>query len=335
MTFEPAVRAHLDAMDPTPYAGADIATMRSLLTDDINRMFTLFGLPGPEVEEVRDHQVPVHGGTILVRTYHPDASAALPAHVLIHGGGWMTGSVKELVADATARHRAVSTGCVVALVEYRLAPEHPFPTAVYDVVDATNWVIDNASRLGVDPGMVSLGGASAGANLAAAAVVAAPDLGLAALVLEVPALDLTGVTARKAIGDLGLDAKETHLLLQAQDEFDRAAGIYLGDAPGTTPLASPLFFGNLARFPATYVLTAGLDPLREEGEEFVRRLRAAGVVAEATRYPGALHGSPILTATWPTARRWHDDILAILADVHRRTGAPSAVDRGTSSQRTP
>jgi acetyl esterase len=335
MTFEPAVQAHLDAMDPAPYAGVDLATQRTLLTNDIDRMFTLFGRSGPEVHAIQDHQVVVDGGTILVRTYHPDAVGTLPAHVLIHGGGWMTGSIEELVADATARHRAVETGCVVALVEYRLAPEHPFPTAVYDVFAATRWVIDNATRLGVDPAVVSLGGASAGANLAAATVVAAPELNLAALVLEVPALDLTGVTARAEIGDLGLDPGETELLVQAQDHFDKAAEVYLAGAPATTPLASPFYFADLARFPATYVLTAGLDPLRAEGEEFVRRLHAAGVVAAATRYPGALHGSPILTATWATAQRWHDDILAILVDVHRRSGTPSAVDRESSRQGMP
>ncbi|MGW6282058.1 alpha/beta hydrolase [Kribbella sp. NPDC055071] len=324
MTFEPAVRAHLEASDPTMFAGADLATKRILLTKDIDRMFTLFGLPGPEVHAIHDHRVAVDGGSILLRSYHPVATATSPAHVLIHGGGWTTGSIEELVADATARHRAVETGCVVILVEYRLAPEHPFPIPAYDVLAATRWVIDNAASLGVDPGVVTLGGASAGANLAAAAVIAAPELTLAALVLEVPALDLTGRTARAAIGDLGLDAEETELFIQVQDEFDRAAESYLGGAAATTPLASPYFFEDLARFPPTYVLTAGLDPLRAEGEEFVRRLRAAGVVASSTRYPGALHGSPILTATWPTARRWHQDILGILADVHQ-----------SSSQRMP
>ena len=335
MTFEPAVRAHLEATDPMMFSGVDVATRRLLLTKDIDRIFTLFGLPGPEVHAIQDHQVAVEGGTILVRSYHPVATGNLPAHVLIHGGGWSTGSIDELVADATARHRAVETGCVVVLVEYRLAPEHPFPIPVDDILAATRWVIDSAASLGVDAGVVSLGGASAGANLAAAAVAAAPELTIAALVLEVPFLDLTGHSARAAIRQLGLDPEEAELLVQVQDEYDRAAAAYLAGAPATTPLASPYFLEDLTRFPPTYVLTAGLDPLRAEGEEFVRRLQAAGVVASVTRYPGALHGSPILTATWPTARRWQDDILAILAEVHRRPVQPAAVRREPSTQRMP
>lgn len=106
----------------------------------------------------------------------PSAEAALPAHVLLHGGGWSTCSIDDRVCDATARHRAVAAECVVVLVEYRLAPEHPFPTAVDDSVAAVRWVSAHAEELAVDPRVITLGGASAGANLAVAAVVAADDL---------------------------------------------------------------------------------------------------------------------------------------------------------------
>ena len=331
MTLEPAVRAHLDAMDPTPYIGADLPAVRALLRSDIDRMFTLFGLPGPEVHAIDDYEVPALNGPIPIRLYHPTEQTGLPVHILAHGGGWITGSIDELVADATARHRAVEAGCVVVLVEYRLAPEYPFPQAVYDIIGAAEWVRDNGEWLGVDPAVITLGGASAGANLVAAAVLGAPDLHPAALILEVPALDLTGATSRAALADLGLEAADVPLFTQAQDEFDRACTTYLVDRDhARIPLASPLFATDLAGFPETYVLTAELDPLRAEGEEFARRLTAAGVAAHVTRYPGALHGSPILTATWPTARRWHDDILVILGDVHRRSAG-----RHPGMQRTP
>lgn len=95
-------------------------------------------------------------------------------HVYLHGGGWTSGSIRELVCDATARHRTASASCVTCLVEYRLAPEHRFPTAVHGVVSVVRWVVDRAIELQIDPQRITLGG-TAGANLAVAAVLAAPD----------------------------------------------------------------------------------------------------------------------------------------------------------------
>jgi acetyl esterase len=314
-TLEPAVRAHVDATDTAAIraAAGDISARRDVLRRSIDRNFTLFGLPGPEVYAIRDHSVPIDGGEILVRSYHPSAEPGLPAHIALHGGGWATGSIEELVADGTARHRAVAANCVVVAVEYRLAPEFPFPAAVHDTVAATRWVREQAAALGADPGIITLGGISAGANLAAAAVLADPDLRPAALLLEVPALDLRP------------DAVFTEVDLGTGYEGFTATALtgfrqYLGGDPerGRSPLASPVLAEDLTGFPETHILTAELDALRASAELFARRLREAGVPTSITCYQGALHGSSILTATWPTARRWHDDTLAILADVHHR-----------------
>ncbi|GAA1711752.1 alpha/beta hydrolase [Fodinicola feengrottensis] len=324
MTLEPAVRAHLDAMAESSLAPADMVAFRVFLTAEIDRMFEKFGEPGPPVADVRDHRVPVSGGAeIVVRTYHPDPAAVLPAHVVLHGGGWTTGSIDELVADGSARHRAVRANCVVVLVEYRLAPEHRFPIPVHDVVAAVRWLTENAVALGVDPATVTLGGSSAGANLAAAAVVAEPALGIAALLLEVPALDLTLGTATATCADLvvqhGPDSEIGDLLSRTLALLDRARRDYLGHLElAELSTASPLLVPDLTRFPPTYIQTAQWDPLRTDGSAFVQRLRDAGVRASVTCYPGALHGSPILTATWPTARRWQDDLIARLVDVHGR-----------------
>ena len=318
--LDPAITAHLDAMDLTVTLDPnDIPARREYLRREIDRIFTLFGAPGPAVEAIRDHTVAVDGGEILLRTYHPDTASFRPAHVVAHGGGWTTGSVDELVCDAAARHRAVRANCVVALVEYRLAPEHRFPTPVYDVIAAVRWVREHAAELGVDADVVTLGGASAGANLSAAAVVGDPDLDLAALVLEVPVLDLTGASARAAGAESRLEGLPATIFDEAVEVVGQASLEYLGDARlGVSPLASPLLAPDLAGFPETFVLTAELDPLHREGARFVERLRADGVAAHLTHYAGAMHGSPILTATWPTARRWQDDIVAILNGVHRR-----------------
>jgi acetyl esterase len=319
MLLEPEVLAHLEAGDLTGFAEATPAELRVLLTREIDRMFTLFGLPGPDVEKVVDHTVPVDGGTILLRSYHPanPGGGSLPAHVLVHGGGWVTGSVDELVADATARHRAVGGGCVVVLVEYRLAPEHPFPTPVHDVVASLRWVRDHADRLGTDPGVITAGGSSAGANLVTAAVLAAPDLALRALILDVPALDLRlGAAVKPA--DLGPEYDE--LMASTAAHFQPALARYFPDPDDAlSPLASPVLAEDPAVFPETHLLTAELDVLRPGAEEFARRLAAAGVDVHLTCYPGALHGSAILTGSWATARRWHDDTLVILRDVHSRT----------------
>jgi acetyl esterase len=316
MLLEPEVLAHLEASDTTGFADASPAELRAVLTREIDRVFTLYGLPGPDVEKVTDHSVPVEGGTILLRSYHPanPGGGALPAHVLVHGGGWVTGSVDELVADATARHRAVGGGCVVVLVEYRLAPEHPFPTAVHDVVASLRWVRDHADQLGIDPDVITAGGSSAGANLATAAVLAAPDLALRALVLDVPALDLRpGAAAPPA--DLGPEYDE--LMAATAAHFPPILAQYLPHPDDClSPLASPVLAEDASLFPETYLLTAELDVLRPGAG-----LDAAGVPVRITCYPGALHGSAILTGSWATARRWHDDTLAILRNIHSRTEA--------------
>ncbi|MGN6606185.1 MAG: alpha/beta hydrolase [Jatrophihabitans sp.] len=319
MKLEPEVQAHLDAADLTGMDTADFPTLRALLSREIDRIFLLFGEPGPDVDRLVDHQVPVVGGTILVRTYHPAAEGPLPAHVLVHGGGWTTGSVHELVADATARHRTVSAECVTVLVEYRLAPEFPFPTPLDDVVAAVRWVRDHADELGVDADVITLGGSSAGANLAAATVLAAPDLDVRALLLEVPAVDLRREGIRRPVE---LEPERYEGVLSVTADYESVVGAYLPDRVlADSPLVSPVLADDVSVFPETFMLTAELDVLRPAAEDFARRLDAAGVPVHIECYPGALHGSPILTRTWATARRWHDDTLAILRDIHSRAGA--------------
>lgn len=333
--LEPAVSAHLRACledsEAAAFATGDVDDARRELSGQIDRMFRRFGLEGPAVASVVDHLVPVDGGEIVVRQYRPvpDPSSPdrassprpLPAHVYLHGGGWSTGSIDELVVDATARHRA-ATGCATFTVEYRLAPEHPFPEPLDDVVAALRWIRVNADELGIDPKALSLGGASAGANLAAAAVIAAPDLDVSALVLDVPALDLRpGVFAR--IAELGA-AYHEEVGDAERAPFAGALDNYLTD-PGdaASPLASPLLALDPTVFPETHLFTAELDMLRFGAEEFAARLRAAGVTVHLQCYEGALHGSAILTGTWPTARRWHDDTLATLRDIHERVASSS------------
>jgi acetyl esterase len=281
-----------------------------LLSDLI---FLRYALPGPDVHSVEDHQVPVAGGHILVRVYRPSPAAALPAHLTLHGGGWKVGSVTERVADSICRQRCREANCVVLSVDYRLAPEHRFPVPLDDCYSALTWAAANAAALGLDAGNMSIGGASAGGNLAAAVTLRCRDEGgprLRFQLLEVPALDLTRETAYATLASGAIPDVP-------QPTMDDAALTYLQDpAQARDPLASPLLADDLHGLPPAHVMTAEYDVLRTEGELYAERLRAAGVASTHRRYPGALHGTAMLTRTWDQARRWQRDAAEALRKAH-------------------
>ncbi|CAB4717684.1 MAG: alpha/beta hydrolase fold domain-containing protein [Actinobacteria bacterium] len=319
MALAPEVQAHLDAGDATGLGDPDFAVRRAALNVEIDRMFTLFGLPGPDVR-TEEHTILSSGRRLPARTYHPPSvDAAAPAHVLLHGGGWTTGTIDNLVSDATARHRAAETGHVVLAVDYSLAPEEPFPAAVHDVIAAVHWLREHAVGLGVDPARISLGGASAGANLAVAAALAAPELAVTALLLEVPVLDVTQTAPLTEVTE-GPEAGVSAEL--AEEVMAGVMSAYLPDpALRASPLVSPAVADDLSGLPPTYILNAEHDLTRRGAEDFARRLAEAGVPVTTRCYAGALHGSAILTRVWDTARQWHDDSLQILRDLALLTPA--------------
>ncbi|WP_214102647.1 alpha/beta hydrolase [Acrocarpospora catenulata] len=283
---------------------------------DLN--FLRFGLPGPEVHEIADHAVPAPGGHRTARLYRPRAGGRLPAHLYLHGGGWWQGSIDDLVNDALCRRRCAEAGVVVVSLEYRLAPEHPFPAALEDAHAALRWLRAEADGLGIDPAGISVGGSSAGANVAAALALQVRDCGEPApamQLLEVPFLDLTLESARAAA-----TAQEAPSLLP---DLVSAVEFYLRD-PGLArdPYVSPALAPSLAGLPPTVVLTAEHDPLHAEGERYAERVTADGGLATAVRYPGALHGtSLLLTRTWAPARDWQDAAIDWLRMAHWDPGA--------------
>lgn len=315
MNLAPEVQAHLDHEEHMP-DGLGPEGIRAHLRRQVDRNFEAFGLPGPDLDVVEDLVVPVRDGTtVRARLYRVDhARPARAVHLVLHGGGWTAGSIDEKVGDAAARHIAVGADVAVVALDYRLAPEFPFPTAVLDVVDTVRWMRGPGRYAGLADAEVSLGGTSAGGNLAAAAVLEDPRLDAAGLVLEVPALDLTGRSALAELSRMGCEG--------GLDLARSQLAAYLGttDPGGTSSTASPLHAPDLSGFPETWLLTAALDPLHAEAAAFAARLDRAGVRCHLTQYPGALHGSPILTRTWPVARQWLMDRISAVRTIHHRQG---------------
>jgi acetyl esterase len=266
----------------------------------------------PEVAGIADYRVRVPGGEITVRMYTPFGSGPFPVHLFLHGGGFWLGRLDE--SEAMCRETAHSAGCVVAAVAYRLAPKNKFPTAPEDCFAALGWLVDNARALGVDARRVSVGGVSAGGNLAAVVALMVRDRGgppLVFQVLEVPITDLT--LSFPSIVENG----EGYVL--TKESCARYVRLYLADpAQATQPYASPYFAGDLSRLPPALVVTAEFDPVRDEGEAYARRLESAGVAVELVRMNGHIHGSMAFTKLMPSAREHRNRVHASLRDAYHR-----------------
>ena len=242
---------------------------------------------------VADHEVAVEGGTIRVRTYRPAGEDPLPGYLFIHGGGWSQGTIDTAEVESGPVAEAVPV--VVCSVEYRLAPEHPYPTPLEDCVAAYVWFLAHLDELGVDPDRVAIGGTSAGGNLAVATCLVARDRGLPMPMfqwLEVPGLDLT-------LGSPSVQENATGYGLTAEN-LDEYAGRYASAEQRSDPLVSPLLAEDLTGLPPTVVLTADLDPVRDDGERLVSRLHEAGVPAVALRILNHPHGTWII----PVSLAW-------------------------------
>lgn len=243
----------------------------------------LEGEPEP-VAGIRDLTVPGPAGELPVRLYTPEGKAPFPLIVYFHGGGWIRGNVE--VSDKPCRALANASRCIIASVEYRLAPESKFPVAVEDCYASTRWLATHAGELGADPGRVAVGGDSAGGNLAAAVALMARDRGGPELVYQLliyPATDAGGEYPSRRE-----NADGYFLTTRAMEWYWKH---YLaGEADAVHPYASPMKTGDLSGLPPALVVTCEFDPLRDEGEAYARRLAQAGVVVRVSRYEGMIHG---------------------------------------------
>jgi acetyl esterase len=236
------------------------------------------------VAELRDLAIPGPAGPIPARLYRPSSGGTLPALVFFHGGGWVVGNIES--HDTMCRHLANRAGCAVVSVDYRLAPEHKFPAAVEDCFAATAWVADNPASLGVDPKRLAVGGDSAGGNLAATVSLMARDRSMPRIsyqLLIYPAVD--AAMTHPSIESFA----EGYLLTRATmrwfyEQYLRAPQ----DAADWR--VSPLAAADLAGVAPAFVLTAGFDPLCDEGDAYAARLAAAGVAVRHRRFADQIHG---------------------------------------------
>ena len=231
-----------------------------------------------------------------------------------HGGGWVIGDLDthDVVCHAIARR----AGAVVVSVDYRLAPEHKFPAAVVDCYAATEWVSANAERVGIDPARISVGGDSAGGNLAAVVCLKSRDENgprIALQVLVYPVTDLSSF----ATGSYG-EFAEDHYLTRSLMEWFR--GYYLSSTEDArNPHASPLLAASLSDLPPALVITAECDPLRDEGEAYAKRLEQAGVPVTCMRYAGMIHPFFSMSGAIPRAFDALQQVAEAVADAALRT----------------
>ncbi len=242
--------------------------------------------PAPQIGAVRD--VLTEGAqAIPLRVYRPPGvsdSRRLPVLVYFHGGGWVIGDLET--HDVLCRQLTAEAGVSVIAVDYRLAPEHKFPAAADDAWAATRWIAAHAAELGVDADRLAVGGDSAGGNLAAVVALLAREAGgprIALQILLYPVTDL--VSESQSYADLA----DGYMLTRDSMRWFRAQ--YLATEQDTADWrVSPLRAPSLAGLPPALVVTAGYDPLRDEGEAYARRLREAGVSVDAVSFGGMIHG---------------------------------------------
>lgn len=276
----------LQLMLATPGVGSELSAMsvkqRRLKTD----LSAQLGTPKIKNVEVVDRQIPGPESNIPIRIYRsPVLEPTPPTIVYYHGGGWVVGSLES--HDGTCRALAAASRCVVVSVDYRLAPEHPFPAAVDDALAAYTWAADHCGELAARPGAVAVMGDSAGGKLAAVVAQQARDL-------DMPRPTIQGLVYPSV--DLNIDT-------ESGDPFGADFFLTLGDidwfrshyldpdshAQRDDPRASPLL-GNLADLPPALIWTAGFDPLRDDGVRYAAALREAGNQVRYHCYDDQTHG---------------------------------------------
>jgi acetyl esterase len=283
-----------------PLAGADVPVERlspAQARTQLRAGAAAAAGPKQSLPAVNDVVIPGPAGTIPARFYEPPGAGIeqRPLIVYFHGGYWMLGDLDT--HDSVCRFLAANAAVAVLSIDYRLAPEHPFPAAVEDAFAAYRWANEEHARLGVDPARIGVAGDSAGGNLAAAVSRLARDGGGARPAMQVLLYPVVDASSQRPSRDVFADG---FLLTKADIEWLECQ--YLpGDTDREDPRVALLRASDLSDLPPAYIATAGFDPLRDEGEAYAAALREAGVAVSLRRHPGLIHGFANMTAISRTA----------------------------------
>jgi acetyl esterase len=282
MALDPQAKALMDQL-----AAANGPKLNSLEPADARRLTAgMFRVPperAEKVAKVEDRKIPGPAGEIPIRVYIPEGTGPFPVLVFFHGGGWVICGLDT--HDGPCRALTNKAGCVTVSVDYRLAPENKFPAGVEDCFAATKWVAAHAKELNADANRLAVGGDSAGGNLSAVISQLARDAGgpkIAFQLLIYPATEAELDThSHKNFTDYFLTKDDIlyfwkHYLRSADDRKD--------------PRVAPALAKSFKGLPPALIITAEFDPLRDEGESYGEKLRAAGVPVTVTRYEGMIHG---------------------------------------------
>lgn len=264
-----------------------------------------------QVGHVENRAIPGPAGDIPVRIYHPldsaEPGAGLPVLVYFHGGGFVLCDLDS--HDSCCRRLANGIGAIVVSVDYRLAPEHPYPAAVEDAWAATEWAAAHAGELGGDSARLVVAGDSAGGNLAAVIAMTARDKGGPAIAFQVliyPVVD----QRRKS----SLSSPHTKSGVLTAEHMQWFTAQYLGASGAQAEVSASPILGDMTGLPDAHVLTGALDPLCEEGEEYARLLAAGGAKVSVRRYERGFHGFFNLADHLPAAAEATEDVCAVVRD---------------------
>ena len=306
VALDPQAKVILDFMAESGF------TFEGKTPEELREGMGLTAMPSPiELASITDRTIPGPAGEIPVRIYRPSTDAGLPVTVFFHGGGWVVGDLES--HDHCCRVIAAKADCVGVAIDYRLAPEAKFPAAIDDAWAATEWVATHGDELNVDASRLAVAGDSAGGNLAAVVANISRDHEHVEIIQQALIYPVTDGTCDRP--SMTENAEGYLLSRNAMDWFHEHYTVTVEDL--SDPRYSPIF-SDLAGAPPAVVVTAGFDPLRDQGNAYAAKLVEAGVDVDHMEYAGMFHGFFSMDAGLNVALEAQDQVAAALKDAFAR-----------------